>query len=429
MKLINKISRYFLISSSVIFIIIFLGIYFLLDKSLEREIDEKLSDIFYNVVNEIKQGKQVSFYPFVQVDSTNTFYDKKEFRDVQIFSGEENEPEPFRELTSFASINGKNYKIIVRSSLIEKEDIFVSILTIELSAFVLFILILFFINKTVSQKTFSDFYSTLKKIEGFSLKDNLPIALTKSDIEEFDKLNKSISFLSEKAIGEYRSLKEFSEELNHEIQTPVSVIKSKLELLMQSSDLSGNNLALLDTALKNLNKLERINKSILLLNKLEHKDLFESAEINLSKEIKAVVDDYNDFISSKNLKVNLKVDEKFVVSANHSLINILLSNLISNAIKHNIDNGTINIELKNNELIISNTGNFSNADPNKFFERFYKGSSSSDSVGLGLTIVKKICDLYEFVLSSNLLFENFVLSIKFDIKKLDVINSSENLQI
>ncbi|MGB9772268.1 MAG: sensor histidine kinase [Candidatus Kapaibacteriota bacterium] len=118
-----------------------------------------------------------------------------------------------------------------------------------------------------------------------------------------------------------------------------------------------------------------------------------------------------------------------MVSANQSLINILLSNLISNAIKHNIDNGTINIELKNNELIISNTGNYLNADPNKFFERFYKGSSSSDSVGLGLTIVKKICDLYEFVLSSNLLFENFVLSIKFDIKKLDVINSSENLQI
>ncbi|MGB9772269.1 MAG: hypothetical protein ACPLX7_09915 [Candidatus Kapaibacteriota bacterium] len=250
MKLINKISRYFLISSSVIFIIIFLGIYFLLENSLEREIDEKLSDIFYNVVNEIKQGKQVSFYPFVQVEPTNNFYDKKEFRDVQIFSGEENEPEPFRELTSYASINGKNYKIIVRSSLIEKEDIFASILTIELSAFVLFIVILFFINKTVSQKTFSDFYATLKKIEGFSLKDNLPIAFAKSDIEEFDKLNKSISFLSEKAIGEYRSLKEFSEEMNHEIQTPISVIKSKLELLIQSNELSENNLALLDTALK-----------------------------------------------------------------------------------------------------------------------------------------------------------------------------------
>lgn len=413
MKLINKISRYFLISSSLIFIIIFLGIYFLLDKSLEREIDEKLSDIFYNVVNEIKHGKQVSFYPFVQVDSTNTFYDKKEFRDVQIFSGEENEPEPFRELTSFASINGKNYKIIVRSSLIEKEDIFASILTIELSAFVLLIVILFFINKTVSQKTFSDFYSTLKKIEGFSLKDNLPIAFAKSDIEEFEKLNKSISFLSEKAIGEYRSLKEFSEELNHEIQTPVSVIKSKLELLMQSSNVSENNLALLDTALKYLNKLERINKSILLLNKLEHKDLFESTEINLSKEIKAVVDDYNDFISSKNLKVNLNVDEKFVVSVNHSLINILLSNLISNAIKYNIDNGTINIELKNNELIISNTGNFLNDYPNKFFERFYKGSSSSDSVGLGLTIVKKICELYGFDVKNQISNNFYSVMIKF----------------
>lgn len=400
MKLINKISRYFLISSSVIFIIIFLGIFFLLENSLEREIDEQLSNTYYNVVREIKEGKQVSFYPFVQVETTSIFSDKKEFKDVQIFSGEENESEPFRELTSFASFNGNNYKIIVRTSLIEKEDIFTSILIIELSAFVLFIVVLFFINKTVSQKTFSNFYETLKKIEEFSLKDNSPIVLNKSDIEEFEKLNKSISFLSEKAIREYRSLKEFSEEMNHEIQTPVSVIKSKLELLMQSNELNEDNLALVDTSLKNLNKLERINKSILLLNKLEHKDLFESTEINLSKEIKTVVDDYNDFILSKNLKVNLNFDEKFVVYANHSLINILLSNLISNAIKHNIDNGTISIELKNNALIISNTTNLSNADPEKFFKRFYKGSDSSDSVGLGLTIVKKICDLYGFVVTN-----------------------------
>jgi signal transduction histidine kinase len=396
MKLMNKISRYFLLSSSLIFLIIFIGVYLFLESSLEKEIDEQLSKIYYNVVNELKKGKQVRFYPFVEIDTVNVLLDKKEFKDTQIVSGEENESEPFRELISYANINGKNYKIIVRTSLIEKEDLFTTVLTIELIAFVLFIIVLFIINKKVSQNIFSDFYNTLKKIETFSLKDNLPIVLDKSEIEEFEKLNKAVSFLSEKAITEYRGLKEFSEEMNHEIQTPIAVIKSKLELLMQSNELNEDNLRLLDISLTNLNKLERINKSILLLNKLEHKDLFESSELNLSEEIKNVLNDYNDFITTKNLSVSLSVEPDFKIKANQSLINILLSNLISNAIKHNVNNGSIDIVLKDKKLKISNSVQITDINPGKFFQRFFKQSTSSDSVGLGLTIAKKICDLYGF---------------------------------
>ncbi len=411
MKLINKVSRYFLISSSSIFIVIFIGIYLLLEISLEKEIDEQLSKIYYNVVDELKKGKQVSFYPFVEIDTLDVSSDKIIFNNTQIISGEEKESEPFRELISFTNINGKNYKIIIRTSLIEKEDISTTVLTIELLAFILFILILFFINKNVSQKIFSDFYNTLNKIETFSLKWNLPLILNKSEIEEFEKLNKAVISLSEKAITEYRGLKEFTEEMNHEIQTPISVIKSKLELLLQS-DLTKESLALLDISLKNLNKLERINKSILLLNKLEHKELFDSKKLNLAEEIKNVLNDYNDFITTKNLNVNLSLDQKCTITANHSLINILLSNLISNAIKHNVNNGKIEIELKNNELIISNTGQIALANPEKYFERFYKESASSDSVGLGLTIVKKICDMYGYKVSNN--YSNHLYSVIID---------------
>lgn len=414
MKLINEISRYFLLSSSLIFIVIFIGVYLFLESSLEKEIDEQLSKIYYNVVNELKKGKQVSFYPFVEIDSVNVLSYKKEFKDTQIFSREENESEPFREFISYANIKGKNYKIIVRTSLIEKEDLFTSVLTIELFAFVLFIVVLFIINKRVSQKIFSDFYNTLKKIETFSVKDISPLIFEKSKIEEFEKLNKAVSFLSEKAITEYRGLKEFSEEMNHEIQTPIAVIKSKLELLMQSNELNEDNLKLLDTSLKNLNKLERINKSILLLNKLEQKDLFESLELNLSEEIKNVLNDYKDFITTKSLSVSLSVEPDFKIIANQSLINILISNIISNAIKHNVNNGSINIELKDKKLKISNSVQITDANPEKFFERFFKQSSSSDSVGLGLTIAKKICDLYGFEISNSYTNSTYTLQVNFN---------------
>lgn len=196
-------------------------------------------------------------------------------------------------------------------------------------------------------------------------------------------------------------MKEFSEELNHEIQTPIAVVKSKLENILQNSSLNEQSISGLDIAIRNLNKLERINKSILLLNKLEHKGLFDVADINLTKEIKNVIETYKDFISSKSITINLSLKENVVLKANQSLINILLSNLLSNSIKHNILKGTIIIDLNDTELTFTNTGVKPKYDTQKYFDRFYKESKSPESVGLGLSIVKKICDLYGIEINNN----------------------------
>ncbi len=403
MKLINKISRYFLFGSIPIFIIVSAGLYFVIENTITNETDEQLINISRKVEQELQGGKAVSFLPFVEINLVNKIEAQKyKFEDVLLASKDDDEGEPFRQLTTYAKVNGLDYKIITRISLIEKEDMLFTIMSITIAAIFFLFLIMYLTNKFISKNILKDFYHTLKTLESFSLKSDDKLQLTNSTIEEFEQLNKSLLFLAEKAKSEYRSLKEFSEEMNHEIQTPISVIKSKLELLLQSNELTEDNLALLETSLKNLNKLERINKSILLLNKLEHKDLFESTQLNLSEEIKNVLNDYNDFILTKNLSVKLSLDENLTITANHSLINILLSNLISNAIKHNIYSGKINIELKNNVLVISNTGQVPNGNTEKFFERFYKESALTESVGLGLTIVKKICDLYNYKIKYNI---------------------------
>lgn len=401
MNLINKISRYFLFVSILVFIVVSAGLYFVIENTITEETDEQLSNISQKAIQELKIGKAVSFSPFVEIIPANQANGKNEFKDVLIKSNEEDEGEPFRQLTTFVNMNGKSYKIIVRISLIEKEDMLSSIIAVALAAFLLFILVLYFTNKIISKNILKDFYDTLKKLENFSLKSDVQLNLTTSKIEEFKQLNKSLLFLAEKAKSEYRSLKEFSEETNHEIQTPISVIKSKLELLLQSNDLSEDDLSLLDTSLKNLGRLERINKSLLLLNKLEHRDLFETTRINLTEEIDNVIATYNDFIAEKKIALSRSLENDIEIKANQQLINILLSNIISNAIKHNVNSGKIDIELKNNELIISNTGQAPNGNTEKFFERFYKESASTESVGLGLTIAKKICDLYGIEIKNN----------------------------
>ncbi len=349
----------------------------------------------------MENGKIIGFAPLIEVSTTDKVEKENQFEDVVLFTqNDDNEGEQYRQLTTFVNLNGTNYKIITRVSLIEKEDMLFTIMNITIAAIFFLVLIMYVTNKFASKKILKDFYDTLKKLENFSIKSDENLILNKSTIEEFEKLNKSILYLAEKAKNEYRSLKEFTEETNHEIQTPLAIAKSKLEILIQNERLNEKELTQVNAALMNLNRLERVNKSILLLNKLEHKELFDSTQINLYDEIINILKDYNDFILSKNISIKLGFDENFIIKANHSLINILLSNLLSNAIKHNIDSGNINIELKNNELRISNTGQITKKNTQKFFERFYKESNSFDSVGLGLTIAKKICDLYDFIITN-----------------------------
>lgn len=396
MKLINKISRYFFISAIAVFIIISVGFYFMIEYALTGDTDEQLINVSKNVVRLLQNNKAVSFAPFVEISSASpneVTADEFKNASVQSYDGE---AEPFRELISFADVNGQKYKIICRISLLEKEDLLFSILIVSIVSIFIFFLVLFIINKKISQNILKDFYDTVNKLENFSIKNDYEFNLKKSDVAEFEQLNRSILFLTEKAKTEYQSLKEFSEELNHEIQTPIAVVKSKLENILQVTDIKEETINSINSALKNLNKLERLNKAILLLNKLEHKDLFESVDVNIAKELKNVVESFNDFLLSKNISFNLNLNDKVVLLANHSLINILISNLISNSIKHNIINGSISIELNNDALIITNGGQKPISDPNNFFERFYKESNSSESIGLGLTIVKKICDLYGY---------------------------------
>lgn len=396
MKLINKISLNFLLGAFVIFVLISAAIYVTIERAISNEADEQLINTYHKVSKQLKKGEKISSPPFVELQPNIDKNLKLGFSNVLINADSEEEGEPFREYSSLVKVDGKEYVLFVRSSIIEREELFYSVLEIAGVAFLIFLAVILLVNKIISQRVFRDFYKTINRLENFSIADNKPLTFDKTDITEFQKLNTAVEMLSVKAVNEYKSLKEFTEEINHEIQTPAAVVKSKLEILLQSDNLKEDEMNQLAAALNNLNKLERINKSILLLNKLEHRNLFENSEVNLNKEIETVLDSFSDFIMSKNIFVETSLNENIVVIANSSLINILVNNLISNAIKHNIKNGKIVIELDNSILSIKNTGVRPIGDPEKFFDRFYKESDSVESVGLGLTIAKKICELYNF---------------------------------
>lgn len=412
MNLTSKISTYFISSSILVFAIIAVSLFLIIQNVFTEELDEQLVTLSQKATRQIKNGANINFPPIIEVTETDKNEITKDvYKNVLVDIGYETEL--FREFTTYKTINNKYYKITTRNSVVEKEDLIFSILTVTLIALILFMIVLFLTNKYFSKRIFLDFYSTLKNLEEFSLKDEKGLVLNKSKIIEFEQLNSSLLFLAEKAKREYKILKEFSEETNHELQTPISVIKSKLELLIQNSNLTDDEIGYIDISLKNLNKLERINKSILLLNKLDHKELFELEKVNIAVEIKNLLVEYEELIEEKNIELQINIVNEPILYVNKSLINILIANLISNSVKHNLINGQINIELDISGLKISNISDKPLANVEMFFVRFYKDSKNSNSIGLGLTIAKKICDFHNFDIKNSFTNNIYEIEINF----------------
>ena len=397
MKLNTKLNRTYFINSFIIFILAVIAIYFITNDLIKSEVDEQLGISKKEVIKRIEAGSIINFPPFIIVSEVPQIISSEQvFKDTALFSRKNEEGEPYRELICYQQVNNKNYQIIVRSSLVEKNDLFTtmaSVLSILLAAL---IVLLIYINQKTTKEILRPFYNNLEKLRVFSLKSNAELRLEKSNINEFAELNIVLTNLAERANKEYNLLKEFTEDVNHELQTPVAVMKSKLELLLQNEKLGSNSLELIKIVQKNLERLTRANRSLILLSILENKDFFESKEIDLSDEIKKVMEVYEDFALSQNISIEKKLKSGEILIVNESLLNILLSNLISNSIKHNRLEGKIKIDMFNGSLIIQNSGSEKIKNSNNLFERFFKSTRNTESLGLGLAIAQKICELYNY---------------------------------
>lgn len=173
------------------------------------------------------------------------------------------------------------------------------------------------------------------------------------------------------------------------MMTPLAVINSKLDTMLQSNTLGKAESEILADLYKATSKLTKLNQSLLLLVRIDNNQLQDKEEIDLKELIEEKLDYFQEFIQKRNLRVETNMSP-FNISANRSLIDILINNLLSNAIRHNCNGGSIHVELTQNNLVVSNTGSQAELDPVKIFERFYK-DNASEGTGLGLAILKQVC--------------------------------------
>ncbi|MCJ7449670.1 MAG: HAMP domain-containing histidine kinase [Bacteroidales bacterium] len=394
MKFLTKINRNYLILYFLILAGVTIVGYYILQAIILRGTKENLLSKEYLIRKQIiATGEIPNLYPIIEGQKTNdsSIIDPL-FKEIEIWNELEKENEVFLEYSNEIKINDSYYLIKLRQSAFENEDLVIVL------AFTLFILLLsaflisFLVTKRMNKTVWADFEYNLQAIETFNLSENKNITLLNSNTEEFERLNRVVTNLTEKLKTDYLSLKQFTENASHEIQTPLTIALINLEEFLQL-DLAPDTLKKIVISINAIKRLSTLNQSLTLLTKIENKQFISIKTLNINDIINYYIQEFAPLFETKKLKIDLIIEHDFTIKINKQLAELLITNLLSNAVNHNIPNGFIQILVKKNELKICNTGEVNSFTEENIFNRFVKGQSKS--FGLGLAIVKKICETYD----------------------------------
>ncbi len=338
-----------------------------------------------------------SYLSVLKPDSTYTI--TKQNRYV-----EHNEIDRFRVLSAYININGKLYHLQIETNIEEADETMLAIAVVTLLFFALLVIGFILLNRRIAKQIWRPFRNTLEKLKSFDLTTQQTVFFDKTDIEEFEELNQSLQKLIDKNISVYNQQKTFIENASHELQTPLAVLKSKLDLLLQNKDLTNEQSEIINAIELPLSRVSRINKNLLLLAKIENNQFIEIEQINISEVLSKAIENIQEVAEVRGLELFTSIEPNIFVKMNPTLCEVLISNFLQNSIRHNKQGGEIQVKLSANGLIVSNSGEPLSIKPEELFVRFKKNDSSKESIGLGLAIVKGIVDLYDFSIRYS--FEN-----------------------
>jgi signal transduction histidine kinase len=404
MKLQNKINIRFLLVTLLVLTVAGVIFYFALGEVIDNNIRGILKSRKTNVILYLQHNGTDSIVP----DSPdNTIFIRRiaKIKDYSIISDtlayDERKKEliPFRKMVFLTSVNNSYFEVTILQSLLESEDLQEIIFYFMVILFFLILFTLFFLNWWLSDKAWKPFFRSLSLLKSWKISENHKINFDQTGISEFDQLNRKQEEMIQKMQTDFINLKEFTENASHEIQTPLSIIKSKLELLLNDNGLSDLQYKLLHDTFESVTRLSKLNDSLLLLSKIENQQFVEKCDIDLSKLVQTRLEYLEELFALKQIELLVQLDIPLIIPIHPMLADILINNLLSNALKHNFNNGKIFISSEINQIIFSNTGNPLTTDPSKLFKRFVKCSNSEESTGLGLANADEICRSNQLLLT------------------------------
>lgn len=321
------------------------------------------------------------------------------FYDSTMFIETEGEFEPVRVMKScFLATDMHHYELELRLSTLERDDLIQRILYYLLALYAVLLCCILFSTRLILQSIFRPIHLLLKWLDSVALGQPAPYLDKDVRIREFRMLNRAAIEMHERVEQTYQEQKQFIENASHELQTPLAIIRGKLELLTEQENLNEEDMKIVDNMYGCVTRAVNLNKSLLLLSRIQNEQYTETTLVDMNAYTKEIMMFLPDLYEEKQLHYTLNEQGECHVEMNKDLAQVLLNNLIKNAFVHTPDQGHIEINIQPTSVEVINDGT-EPLDESEMYKRFYKGNTRhKGSTGLGLPIVKSICGLYGFEL-------------------------------
>lgn len=406
MKLQNYTLRYLALTLLIV-IPIWAGIFYMLIlDEVHDNIDDDLKNSKIIIIRHAFADKKLLNSPEFGINkftikpiSKGSYSQKDEFSTSKEFMEYDNDYEPIRTLkTIFKDDKGNPYELIIKASIVEEDELLEDLLLALIGLYVMLVISILAVNHLLLKKIWKSFYIILDNLKEIKLGTGSRLKPIHSSIDEFNILAKEVEKMLNRNETIYSSQKQFIENASHELQTPLAISINKLELFAENSVLPDEQMMEIGKITDTLNRMTRLNKSLLMLSKIENQQFSEGENIYFNELILLLIDDYTDLADFKKVKITVVENDSLYFMMNKGLAIALISNLLKNALIHNHPDGFVNFMINKNDIIISNSGNNPPLNSELIFGRFYRHTTTNESTGLGLSIVKSIINNYSITI-------------------------------
>ncbi len=421
MSLVFRFTILFILVSLVVFSVGGVITYQIMKREIDLEeryfLDERLENII-SYIKDTKPDSTIERYKWsIQPLSILVEETEPRYSDTTVVHSTLGRPEPHIKLEVIKNIDSTSYRISLYDLIIESDDINDVVVESLVKMFLLLLVSFSVLGFLIFYFQMRPFYRTLEVIKGFTLTGKEEHDFGRSSIKEFRRLNLFLDDMTTKVRKDYLSLKEFSENASHELQTPIAIMLGKLDMLLEDENLTEDQMNSISSLQLTAKRLSNLSNSLSLLTKIENREFTNLQEVDIQEKLIMITGDFKELFELKGIQCSSEYGGKPMVHADSVLIEVLITNLINNAIKHNNEKKQITINLTSEALEISNTGDPLKSPPEELFRRFKKSNQSSGTMGLGLAIVKKICDRYGFTVSYRNIDQLHYLKVEFSSKK------------
>ncbi len=317
------------------------------------------------------------------------------FLDDEVFIYTKQEVDPARILkTIFKNEEGVYHELTVLVPTIEKADLKKTILTWLLILYVGIVISTLTVDAIVLRRSLRPLYAILDWLNKLELGKEIPELKMDTDVSEYNKLSDSIQEAARRHNDMYEQQSLFIGHAAHELQTPIAIAQNRLELLAEDPALTQVQLEQIIKTRRSLENLSKLNKTLLLLTKIENRQFPETETVDVNETLHSLSDDLKEAYGSYEIDFSWTESAHLKVDMNRTLASVLFSNLLKNAFIHNEQHGKVSVNISADSVSIKNTASAGALSPEYIFRRFYQYNKSKGSVGLGLPLAESAAKLY-----------------------------------